>query len=164
MGDELLTTREAADLLGVSLRTLVRIGKPALVQPGRSGGDYQMSLYGREAILAIKEQRDNDLCPVCEQYPTKPGRSRTCGNPRCVKQWTQQRAARHHQERKQRAAEQRQSEPPVRPQPSGTIQILRAWHLYDGLQVRERYIATAATTGVSVATVISVMRAAAKGH
>lgn len=163
MTDELLTTREAADLLGVSLRTLVRIGKPALVQPGRSGGDYQMSLYGREAILAIKEQRDNDLCPVCEQYPTKPGRSRTCGNPRCVKQWTQQRAARHHQERKQRAATQRQSEA-LPPQPSGTIRIIRAWHANSNLEARERYIATAMTTGVSVATVISVMRAAAKGH
>lgn len=159
---DIVTTREAADLLGVSLRTLVRIGKPALVQPGRSGGDYQMSLYDRSAILAIKAQRDNDMCPVCERYPTKPGRSRTCGNPRCVKQWTQQRAARHHEQRKRRAAGQRQSESPLPTQPSGTIQILRAWHKYDALEVRERYIATAAATGVSVATVISVMRAAAK--
>lgn len=159
--NDLLTSQEAADLVGVSMRTLIRIGEPALVQRGRAGGSYIPNLYSREAVLALKAARDTKPCALCKSQPSKPGRPRTCGHPRCVKQWRILQRKRQHQERKARdAAKQAIAQP--RP-PSGTMTIIRAWHHHRNLEQRDRYIATAMDTGVPVATVISVVRYATKG-
>lgn len=158
--NNVLTTQQAADVLGVSVRTLMRIGRPALVQSGRVGGTYEPNLYAREAIVALKAAREAEPCAVCRTEPSKPGRQRTCGHPRCVKQWRLDRRKREHQQRKAREAT-RPAIPKPRP-PSGTMAILRAWHHHRDLEQRDRYIATAVDTGVSVATVISVVRSATR--
>lgn len=160
MGDELLTTREAADLLGVSNRTLFRIAKDVRVYSGRAGGEGQPSMYSRNGIEALKAERAADLCAACGRRPSRAGRHRTCGSPPCVREYRLIKARNDRELRKQRAQEQPRrltSQPPA-----GTFSVLSAWREHANLEQRDRYIATAVDTGVSVATVISVVRAFTK--
>jgi hypothetical protein len=160
--DELVPTSEAARLLGVSQRTLHRIGKDAIRQHGQSGGAYATNLYSRSALLNIKADREGEMCAVCGKFPVKGARQRTCGSPGCVRTYRHHRSRLNYAERKKREA----SRPPITPPQRGTgiMKILREWSAREHMDTRDRYVRTAAAAGVSIATVVSVIRYAHKGQ
>ena len=147
-------------MLGVSHRTLYRIAEDVRVRSGKAGAGGCESLYSCHGIKALKAEREADLCAVCVKHPSLPGRQRTCGHPTCVKQYRLGRGKRDNELRKQRAQERPATLKPG--PPMGTFAVLEAWREHANLEQRDRYIATAVDTGVSIATVISVVRAFTK--
>jgi hypothetical protein len=158
---EVMTTDEAAQALGVHVRTLQRIARHAMVIVGATAS---RTMYDAAAIMELKHQRASDVCSICESQPKRAGRFRTCGSPRCTQIWREQRHKLSHAKRKQ-MREAGETQPLIKPAPAtGVLEIMRAWQQTGTLNERERYIATAFATGASVATVISVVRSQTKAE
>jgi hypothetical protein len=154
--EKFYTSRQAAEVVGASVRTVSRLCAEHVVNAPTYKG-VRRYFYPRDVIDALARERSARSCAICDQ-PTSNARMKTCGHPVCVK--------------KHRLNRVRKPTPrAVKPTPTGQLKkanersaILFEFGARSYVHGAARYEETAAACGVSVAVVLGVVNHARRSR
>jgi hypothetical protein len=152
--EKFYTSRQAAEVVGASVRTVSRLCAEHVVNAPTYKG-VRRYFYPRDVIDALARERSARSCAICDQ-PTPNPRMRTCGHPVCVK--------RHRLNRVKKPTPKA-----VKPAPTGVLKkaderadIIRQFRARSYVHGPARYFETASACGVTIATVIGVINHATR--